>query len=463
MLSQAEIPYQPDSAALFERLRDRRWAVFFDSGPQGVSGGRYDVLTADPMLTIVTRGHMSEVRGPGQTVLSPEDPFDLVRAALDTSGGESCPLPFCGGAIGYFSYDLARRLEPLPAVAKDNRDVPDMAIGIYDWAIVVDHRLRRTWLLSQNRDPATRREWRSLTNLFSGRNRYTGARSGEFALLGPVQSNTTREEYMERFGRIHRYIRNGDCYQVNFAQSFAAVVEGDPWIAYRQLRTLSPAPFSAFLDVSNVQVLSNSPERFLRVRNGRVETEPIKGTRPRGINPMHDLALADELRTSVKDQAENLMIVDLLRNDLGKSCRLGTIEVPKLFELRSFANVHHLVSTVTGELRRDRDALALLRGCFPGGSITGAPKIRAMEIIEELEPDRRGVYCGAIGYIGFDGTMDTNISIRTLIHKSGQIRFYAGGGIVADSEAEAEYKECFDKATIMFELLKRAEVGRVGS
>jgi para-aminobenzoate synthetase component I len=278
-----------------------------------------------------------------------------------------------------------------------------------------------------------------------------------------VASNMTHEAYARAFRRIRGYIHDGDCYQVNLAQRFSATATGDPWLAYQRLRIINPAPFSAYLNTPYAQILSASPERFLRIERGRVETRPIKGTRPRAGHPRLDAGLVEELRLSDKDRAENLMIVDLLRNDLSKNCALGSVKVPRLFEVESFATVHHLVSTVSGELRAGRDALDLLRGCFPGGSITGAPKLRAMQIIEELEPHRRGVYCGAIGYIGFDGNMDLNIAIRTLICSRGTIRCWAGGGIVADSRLEDEYQETFDKAAAMLKLLQQSAVSQAGA
>ena len=265
----------------------------------------------------------------------------------------------------------------------------------------------------------------------------------------------TRTEYGGAFRKIKRYLQEGDCYQVNLAQRFSARCEGNPWSAYKELRVLNSAPFSGYFNFPEVQILSSSPERFLKVVNRKVEAKPIKGTRPRGATELEDQQQIDELKASLKDQAENLMIVDLLRNDIGKSCKLGSVSVPKLFEVESYATVHHLVSTVCGELASGRDSVDLLRGCFPGGSITGAPKIRAMEIIEELEPHRRGVYCGSMGYISFDGNMDTNIAIRTLVHSENTIRFWAGGGIVADSQEQAEYDECFDKAAAILKLLER--------
>jgi para-aminobenzoate synthetase component 1 len=274
-------------------------------------------------------------------------------------------------------------------------------------------------------------------------------------VLGPVASNFTRRRYAEAVQRILDYIRAGDCYQVNLAQRFSVAVGGDPWLLYRRLRAVNPAPFSAYLATPWGEVLSCSPEQFLEVRGRCVQTKPIKGTRPRSPEPGEDAALRAALRASPKDRAENVMIVDLLRNDLGKSCAIGSVQVPKLCEVESFATVHHLVSTVTGTLAPGKDALDLLRGCFPGGSITGAPKRRAMEIIEELEPHRRGIYCGSIGYLGYDGSMDTNIAIRTLVISGGRARFWAGGGIVADSDWRSEYQETLDKAAAFFTALER--------
>jgi para-aminobenzoate synthetase component 1 len=276
---------------------------------------------------------------------------------------------------------------------------------------------------------------------------------GQFRVTAPVQSNLNREQYGLAFESIQRYIREGDCYQVNFAQRFETRCEGDPWSAYLRLREKNPAPFAAYLDTPHGQVLSCSPERFLKLTGRMVETKPIKGTRPRSEDPVVDVKQRLELLNSEKDRAENLMIVDLLRNDLGKCCEPGSIHVPELFSIESFATVHHMVSTVRGTLQRGCDAVRLMRGAFPGGSITGAPKLRAMEIIDELEPDPRGVYCGSIAYIGFNGNMDSNIAIRTLEHRNGNVRFSAGGGIVADSVCEDEYTETFHKARAMLEVL----------
>ncbi len=452
MLLRTELPYRADSAALFETVADLPWAVFLDSGGHQLTQSRYDIIAAEPHTTLVTHGKLTEIRSDA-IELSREDPLTLLRRHLDIDPAGACDLPFTGGALGYFSYDLGRRFERLPALAEDTEKMPEMAVGIYDWAVVVDHLDQRSWLVSQGRCVDTHARWRELVARFSAE-RAERARV-PFRITAPLASNLTRDAYAKAFTRVLDYIVAGDCYQINLAQRFAAPAAGDPWLAYQALRIINPAPYAAYLNTPHGQVLSASPERFLRLARRQVETKPIKGTRPRAGHPRVDAELATELRASEKDRAENVMIVDLLRNDLSKNCEPGSVRVPKLFEVESFATVHHLVSTVTGTLRQGRDALDLLRGCFPGGSITGAPKLRAMQIIEELEPHRRGVYCGAIGYIGGDGDMDLNIAIRTLVYARGTISFWAGGGIIADSRLADEYQETFDKAAAMLKLLQQ--------
>ncbi len=444
------VPYNRNSAYLFSAIADRPWSVFLDSGKPGSDQGRYDVITADPVVTIVSRNGTTQVVGPDGDTTSTDNPFALIREALGkTQKRES--LPFIGGAIGYVGYGLASHLTALPEISPDHSGMPDMCFGIYEWALVVDHQEQQSWLMSRDDKCIDTQHWEDLAALFSS---YPAEpQSEEFKVTSNIQSNLSPQQYAAAFNRIKHYIHDGDCYQVNFSQRFFANCHGSPWHAYRKLRDLNPAPFGAYINTPYGQILSSSPERFLRLNNRQVETKPIKGTKPRSQDPQQDNSLLSELENSEKERAENLMIVDLLRNDLGKSCEPGSIQVPQLFKVESFATVHHLVSTVTGTLAADKDALDLLSDCFPGGSITGAPKYRAMEIIEELEPDPRGIYCGSIGYIGFDGKMDTNIAIRTMVHQNGQIHFSAGGGIVADSNMESEYQETFDKASAMLEML----------
>lgn len=442
-----EIPYPENVPDLFEAISDLPWAVFLDSAGLG----RYDILAAAPFVTLVTRNGTTEIAGANGVTLSEEDPFDLVRRRLlPYSNQEACP--FTGGAIGYFGYDLGLELNRITPLDKDASPLPDLAVGIYDWAVVVDHEQKRAHLASSCRDPHTEDLWDALLTRLSGSQ--AGTSHEAFRLTGAIEVTPQYPEYALAFEKIRAYIHSGDCYQVNFAQRFEAPFSGDPWTLYRASRTSNPAPFSAFLSNPYCTILSASPERFLKVEANQVETKPIKGTRPRSENPETDACLARSLAESEKDRAENLMIVDLLRNDLGRICETGSVRVERLFEIESFATVHHMVSTISGRITQPNDAFSLLRASFPGGSITGAPKIRAMQIIEEIEPFRRGLYCGSIAHIGFDGNMDSSIAIRTMVAAHGSIRLWAGGGIVADSGLDAEYQEIRHKAQAMLRLLE---------
>ena len=445
-----QLPYFADSSVLFSSIADQPWSVFLDSGYPGCSQGRYDIIATDPVCTLVTQGDITEITRNDVTLTSSADPFDLVKEQLIADFISEDDYPFNGGAIGYFSYDLARRLETLPVIAKDAEHIADMAVGIYKWAVIVDHQQQKSVLIGHD---CNEQYWQALITKFSQLPEQQPKES--FKVVGPIESNMDKLAYTKAFNRIKEYLKEGDCYQVNLAQRFVAECEGNPWTAYLLLRELNAAPFSGYLNLPDVQILSSSPERFLKLTQGLVETKPIKGTRPRKLDDAEDQAEIKALENSHKDKAENLMIVDLLRNDISKTCKKGSVKVPVIFNVESYATVHHLVSTVTGILAEDQQALDLLKSCFPGGSITGAPKIRAMEIIEELEPNRRGVYCGAIGYMGFNGNMDTNIAIRTLVHSKNTIRCWAGGGIVNDSVVDDEYQESFDKAAAMLDLLQQ--------
>ena len=442
------LPYFEDSTQLFAAIADKPWSVFLDSAFPHSEYGRYDIISSDPSITLVTTGNITQISKKGKLSYSNEDPFLLVKQYLKPGFQSIDDLPFNGGALGYFSYDLARRLEKLPVIAKNEEHYPQMAVGIYSWAVIVDHHLKKSWLVTD-----AQKHCQDLIEKFSS---ITENHQNEsFSILDEPKSNMDKKTYQKAFEKIKSYLLEGDSYQVNLAQRFCSPCSGNPWLAYQALRKINSAPFSAYLNFPQVQILSSSPERFLKVTNGVVETKPIKGTKPRLQKQTKDQQQIQALFNSKKDRAENLMIVDLLRNDISKNCQAGTVTVPQLFKVESFATVHHLVSTVKGILIQGQHALDLLRNCFPGGSITGAPKIRAMEIIEELEPNRRGIYCGAIGYIGFDGNMDTNIAIRTLVHFKNTISFSAGGGIVNDSVMEDEYQESFDKAAALLKLLEQ--------
>ena len=445
------LPYWPDSRQYYAQLREMPWPAWLDSGYPASGGGRYDILCADPYLTLVSRAGKTTLGRAGQDVeILSGDPLQALRAALGAPVPAIGDLPFCGGAVGFLGYDLARTLGLLP-VREGLADWPEMAVGLYDWAVVVDHARRRSLFVRAGRDPRPQHGWQSALRRLLAVSASAPPAAGLHGEL--AEPGMPREAYARGFDRIQRYIRDGDCYQVNFAQRFVARVSHDAWTLYQRMRQDNPAPYGALLEYPFGQVLSSSPEQFLGLRGGLVQTRPIKGTRPRGDSAGQDMALRAELLSSEKDRAENVMIVDLLRNDLGKVCRPGSIEVPGLFEIESFATVHHLVSTVTGRLREDSDALDLIAACFPGGSITGAPKQRAMQIIDELEPVRREVYCGSVFRLGFDGNLDSSIAIRTALLRGRELYYWAGGGIVADSDCQAEYQESLDKAAAFLRLI----------
>lgn len=420
--------------------------------------GRYSYLTAEPFLRVESVGDRVEIRWrdrPQHADVRRGQPFAVLRALLAEYALLSAPAgpPFQGGAVGVFGYDLGRQLEELPSYTRQDVSTPEMSLGFYDWVLAHDHVTHTSWLvttgLPERTDAAAAARQTQVTDILNAWRSRNGAPESaleDFRLTGPLAANVSRAEYLAMVRRAQAYIAAGDVYQVNLSQRFAAGWEGSPWTLYQRLRQESPVPFGAYLELGGAWVVSASPERFLRVRNGMIETRPIKGTRPRGRTSAEDAALARALQASAKDRAENLMIVDLLRNDLGKVCRLGSIRVPALWQIEGYSNVWQLVSAVTGALRPDADALSALEAAFPGGSVTGCPKIRAMEIIEELEPARRGFYCGALGYVGFDGAMDTSIVIRTLVLTSDRLSLQVGGAVVADSEPAAEYEETLVKA-----------------
>uniref|UniRef100_UPI003C7AA3F1 aminodeoxychorismate synthase component I n=1 Tax=Pseudomonas veronii TaxID=76761 RepID=UPI003C7AA3F1 len=437
------LPYRANPAEYFAAIRHAPGAVLLDSGRPTAERGRYDLLSAWPEATLAVQ---SDESGSEFLQRLRENLTQLGEAALP-AGYE---LPFAGGLIGYLSYDFGRHLEQLPHRAVDDLHLPDARFGLYAWALVSDHQAQTSQLVFH--PTLADGERRRLIKLFS---QPAAEIAANFKLHGPMAPDISAQTYAQAIARIHDYIRAGDCYQVNFTQRFRAACSGDPWAAYCALREACPTPFSGFQSLpDDGAVLSLSPERFVRISQRQVETRPIKGTRPRGLTPEEDAANAAELLASPKDRAENLMIVDLLRNDLGRTCRTGSVKVPELFSLESYPNVHHLVSSVTGELADDKDALDLIAGSFPGGSITGAPKIRAMQIIDELEPTRRGLYCGSLVYLDVRGEMDSSIAIRSLLVKDGQVCCWGGGGIVADSQWQAEYQESLTKVRVLLQTLE---------
>ena len=494
--------------SVFTPLANKPWAMWLDSCESTHVDSRYDIIVWQPIATLTTINEATEIRmcealtlgatltgnlaeNPSTESLkyvktSGDDPLCLVKEIQNQLLSEQKPelldekkindnLPFLGGALGYFSYDLGRRFEKLPKKSLKDINLPDMAIGIYSQAIIFDNQTQEFHLICQEEKRKNIEAW--LTNLLAQET----VPEPRFSLTTPWQANMDKASYYAKFEQVQNYLLSGDCYQINLAQRFSAQYQGDEFQAYLALRTANQAPFSAFIRLADSAILSISPERFLQCRQNKVQSKPIKGTIERSKDKRQDEENAKILAVSTKDRAENVMIVDLLRNDISKACIAGTVKVPKLFDIESFPAVHHLVSTVEGQLADNKDNTDLLRGAFPGGSITGAPKIRAMEIIEELEPHRRSVYCGSIGYISTCGTMDTSITIRTLVceksrdsntsesmtneaisnenldnqdlNSKGKIHCWAGGGLVADSTAESEYQETFAKVNCILPVL----------
>ena len=449
-LSITSLAYSKDAALTwFAPLSGLPWAMLLRSAAEKHPDNRFDIIVADPLATIESENGISKVcyaNGTEETYT--DDPFALVQslqAQLLPAVSPMMALPFIGGALGYFSYDLGRQVENISTIAEHDIPLPDLALGIYDWALIVDHQEQTVTLVEPQ--GTERQTWleQHLTAFSQQQSATVTNPTDSFSLTSAWSSNMTKEDYCNKFNKIQGYLLSGDCYQINLAQRFSANYTGDEWQAYLTLEAENGAPFSGFIRLKQGAILSVSPERFLQLRDGLIETKPIKGTRPRSKNTVQDNANAVALQNAEKDRAENLMIVDLLRNDIGRVATPGTVRVPHLFKIESFPAVHHLVSTVSGELPADHSATDLLKACFPGGSITGAPKVRAMEIIEELEPHRRSIYCGSIGYISRCGTMDTSITIRTLVANEQKIHAWAGGGIVADSDPDSEYQETLDK------------------
>ena len=477
-LNITHLPYL-DAASLFELVADEPWAIFLDSGCKPLSraeSSRYDVLAISPRATLVYDGESTTYNDSASERTLLGDPLGILQSAIP-----QCEQPprdtYLPGAYGYLSYDLARSYENLPVLAVDDEQLPPMAMGIYHVVLVVDHKRRKSRVIRMGssefakdieqrwldlvlvyQEKLVAEEMSQIDSFADGTSSANGSVCDSTLEAGIISESFNWSKYQQAFDRVRKYTEAGDCYQVNLTKQFAAEVSGDSWSAYKCLRQASPAPYGCFMNLPFAQVLSNSPESFIKCQGRDVVTSPIKGTRPRNHdNPIEDKAIARSLFESVKDRSENLMIVDLMRNDLSKTCELGSVKVPKLFELHSFSNVHHLVSRITGTLRAELHSIDLLRSCFPGGSITGAPKIRSMEIIEELEPHRRGLYCGSIGYIGANGDLETNIAIRTIVIKDGIARFSAGGGLVIDSLVEDEYQELNHKVSMLMSAVKGSD------
>ena len=467
-----ELDIEPAAVSIFEHIADLPGSILLESGMQIEGMARYSFMSADPFMTVISRGKKVEVKKRtdlGKTEYIQGDILEIIRGYMKKYqlSCEQCPIPFPGGAAGFFSYDLGRQFETIFDSTKDDLVMPDCWLGFYDLMVAVDHAEGRVYiassgfpfdLLEQRMKYAEERmKWleKKLTNKSyssSGiKPRYGDSKSRN--VVKNLISNFDKSRYIEMVETAKEYIAAGDIFQVNLSQRFQLHSRDNPWEVYKRLSKINPAPMAAYINCGRTKVVSASPERFLKVSGGNVETRPIKGTRPRGETATEDRQQRHELWNSEKDRAELVMIVDLERNDLGKVCVPGSVQVKELYRLEEYPTVFHLVSTVQGELEDERDIFDLIRASFPGGSITGAPKKRAMEIIEELESVRRGIYCGSIGYMSFNGESDLNIVIRTLVFVENSVYFHVGGGITIDSIPQDEYQETLDKAKALMSAL----------
>ncbi|MTI11106.1 aminodeoxychorismate synthase component I [Curvivirga aplysinae] len=462
-----EIPYQ-DPALIFPVLEQEKHPLFLDSAMADPRLGAVSYIAIDPFIVFEAKEGKCQQNGDTISI----DPItyltDLLDAyKLERLEDEDVPL-FQGGAAGLFSYDLGWYLEKLPTHQGDDAKIPELAIGLYDLVIAFDHNQQRSWIIStgQNSDSVepdvnlAEKRLSYIQGLLSQATDY----SWPDQIIPPLtwRTDLSRQDYEDQVQKVVDYIYAGDIFQANLSQQFRAhLPEGfNPLAFYKTLRKVNAATFAGYFKTDDMVIASSSPERFIKVQDGQAETRPIKGTRPRFDDPEQDRASAADLLAAEKDRSENVMIVDLLRNDLSKNCAPHTVTVPELCALESYASVHHLVSSVTGRLKSNRSSFDLLSEAFPGGSITGAPKLRSMEIIAELEPWRRGAYCGSLGFISFAGDMDTSILIRTVTIKDGTARFNVGGGIVADSTPASEYEETLVKARGIFDTFDAMSSGQ---
>ena len=461
ILQRIQTQHTPES--LVEGLGGEHGVVLLRSGSFDSPQARYSFVAARPFLTFRSFGSRCGLDAPHPTQFgNPWQVLDALMSRYELLDEIDLPFPL-GGCFGFWGYDLKNFVEPkLPRKAINDLELPDCQTGFYDSLVVFDHRIDEVWIISTGlqadgmRDPA-----RASAQLEFWKEHLQASpaapRSGHSPApsILPVASNLTRAEFIAKVERAREYIRTGDIYQVNLSHRLTAHSGMSGWEFFEHLSDVSPAPFAAFMDCGDFQICSSSPELFLRLSGRHIQTRPIKGTRPRGGDATRDAQLTYELQTSAKEMAELVMITDLLRNDLGKVCEYGSVQVPELVRLERYAHVQHLVSTVTGRLREDQTHFSAFASCFPGGSVTGAPKIRAMEIIDELEPLTRGPYTGAIGYLGFNRESQLSIAIRSAVCQPGAVHFNVGAGIVAESVAEAEYDETMAKAGGFFAALRQ--------
>jgi para-aminobenzoate synthetase component 1 len=462
-----EVPFSESPERLAEALAGQPGLVLLRSRLFDSQQARYSFLVVRPFLSFRSFGSKCQIFSGEEMTEQFGNPWHLLDALMSRYELlDELDLPFpLGGCFGFWGYDLKNFVEPqLKRRAVNDLELPDSHVGFYSSLVAFDHRLEKTWIISTglcadgSRQESKAREeldfWlQAMEDLSETNESSTHFARAKESSSAPLSSNLSRSQFIALVEKAQRYIRSGDIYQVNLAQRFGVGTHLGGWKVYERLSAVSPAPYSAYCDCGDFELASSSPELFLRVSGSHILTRPIKGTRPRSADPVRDAQLTYELQTSAKELSELVMITDLLRNDLGRVCAYGSVQVPELIRLERYPQVQHLVSTVEGRLRDDETHFSAFAKCFPGGSITGAPKIRAMDIIDELEPVTRGPYTGAIGYLGFNRESQLSILIRTALCRNGRAFYYAGAGIVADSQPEAEYEETLAKAAGFFAVI----------
>ena len=458
-------------AAAFLRVAQGRQRVFLlESIEGGERLARYSFLGWDPFLIVRGKGDRVTTEEVGETSTATGKPLEKLREISKRYRAVSLPdlPPFTGGGVGYFAYDLVRHFEKLPSRTSDELGLEDLHIMYFSTILAFDHLRHRIHIianiLTDRGNQSLEHKYRdAILRIEQIEQRLTAPLSlpeppSSNSLPEPI-SNVSAEQYRDNVNKAKEYIRAGDIFQVVLSQRLSMKITCDPFDIYRALRFINPSPYMFFLRFDDLYLAGASPEMLVRVHHGRVEYGPIAGTRPRGATPDEDVLLGKELLQDEKERAEHIMLVDLGRNELGRVCQVGTVKVTDLLRVERYSHVMHLVSSVEGKLLDDLDCFHALEACLPAGTVSGAPKVRAMEIIEELEPARRGVYAGAVGYVDFSGNLDTCIALRTMVIKNGRADIQAGGGIVADSEPERERQESLNKARALVRAVEFAHSG----
>jgi len=445
---------------LFEAIKTGGdYPFFLDSGMDNEKLGRYSFIGVDPFLMIKSQGNKVSIEENGEIKLKKGNPLDILQKKLDMYKVEREDIPFVGGGVGYFSYELAHLIEKLPNTVKKDVDIPEMMMGFYDGIVIIDHKDEKQYIAAIGFKENIEEKLKKIENTIELYEYKLKTEKVEKKIKRnidrEIKPNMAKDYYLESIKKLKDYIYSGDIYQVNFTQRFECDFQGNPNELYKNLKLINPAPFAAYLDFGEGKIISSSPERFIKLTDREIETRPMKGTRPRGKSKIEDEKLKEELVNNEKDRAELLMIVDLMRNDISRVSETGSVKVTELFHLEEYATVLQMIATIKSKLKEKLSAIDIIKATFPGGSITGAPKIRAMEIIDELEPTTRNIYTGSIGYIGFDGDMDLNIAIRTIVLKDEKAYFQVGGGIVWDSDPLEEYEESLVKGRALVEALNK--------